>query len=298
MTPQDKRYFNMGRIAFWAMLVVLLIFAYPLVQQKVFDPLRAEEQVQELLKNPDADSSLVWKKRELEEDTSAYRDGKKITVEWDWSDYEGRNHHLVVYVPEKAAQEALVQRDNIAYQSLEQIYGDYCKVSLPIVGPLTEAMKLDIKAKGFGYQDALDYVVTSVQSIEYTLISHDGDCSDGMRRFRDSCMIGGCCKNVMPFGCYTPAEFMLKKTGDCDTRALFLYLILKQMGFDVAVLVGDVEGGKHAMLGVSVPTPVVKMQYVVHQGKIYYPWETTGFPPKLGDISGWTVWDNWTVAIN
>lgn len=48
-----------------------------------------------------------------------------------------------------------------------------------------------------------------------------------------------------------PLNLFSKKTGDCDTRALLAFTLLKQMGFDVAVMTS--ESMHHSVFGVYMP---------------------------------------------
>jgi hypothetical protein len=111
----------------------------------------------------------------------------------------------------------------------------------------------------------------------------------------------GCCNNIKPFGIFSPTEFIFKKTGDCDTKALIAYGLLKRMGYDAAVLVGDVAGGGHAMLGLANVKPIIPTKIVNFRGRAYYPWEVTSFDGscKLGNMSMWEPnWHNWEVVCN
>jgi hypothetical protein len=115
----------------------------------------------------------------------------------------------------------------------------------------------------------------------------------------------GCCNNVIPIAAYTPAEFIYKKTGDCDTKALIAYALLKKFGYDAAVILGDVYGvdnraGKHAMLALANVNPVIPSQNVRYRGRIYYPWEVTSFRDacQLGNMAMWNGWSNWEVICN
>ena len=84
------------------------------------------------------------------------------------------------------------------------------------------------------------------------------------------------------------------KKGDCDTRALTAFTILKELGFDVAVMVSESEG--HSVLGVVIPG---RMNSDLSMGtntfgKRYLLWELTSRNWRLGDqVDG----DDWVAEL-
>ena len=92
-------------------------------------------------------------------------------------------------------------------------------------------------------------------------------------------------------GIYTPVEFMAYYQGDCDTRTVFLYTVLKKYNYDVVIL--DSEAYKHSMIGINISS---SGKYKYYNGKRYYTWETTSagwklgmIPPKQSNISYWNI---------
>ena len=105
------------------------------------------------------------------------------------------------------------------------------------------------------YKQFSDIVVSFVQSIKYAIPENEG-------------------------GLFTPVEFMTHYYGDCDTRTLFLYSILKYWGVEVVILGSDLYA--HSMLGVNLPS---SGKYKNYLGKRYYFWETTSEGWELGNLS-------------
>jgi hypothetical protein len=126
-------------------------------------------------------------------------------------------------------------------------------------------------------------IVTMIQSIEYVLILDKG-CNDPYvlrnQQIRELLRSGVACSGYAPYGIRTPLEFFTTMEGDCDTRTLLLYTILKHYNYDVAILNSDVYG--HSILGLSIPG--ARGAYKYHQGKKYYFWETTSFGNRLGEL--------------
>jgi hypothetical protein len=158
-------------------------------------------------------------------------------------------------------------------------------------------------------------VVTAIQTPPYTLINgpseFDSDqcpCNQYGTNWLNDCHPRpdgkGCCNNVAPYAVFTPAEFIVKKTGDCDTKSLIAYALLKKMGYDAALIVGNVKSGgtigKHAMLAIANFKPAIQTSYLEYNGLIYYPWEVTGFDSGnlLGNMSMWENWSDWEIICN
>lgn len=142
------------------------------------------------------------------------------------------------------------------------------------------------------YQFA-EVVVTMVQSIDYVLIT-DGSCNE--RKAEPSVVellrAGVPCLGNAPYGLRTPLQFLSDMKGDCDTRTLVLYTILKHFGYDVVIINSDYY--THSMLGLNLPGIIGS--YKTDHAKRYYFWETTakGFslgqlPAENGNIRYWDV---------
>jgi len=137
--------------------------------------------------------------------------------------------------------------------------------------------KFDIILKGFDEvfnkekmndRDKLYFIISFVQNIEYKRPGGELD--------------------LLP-----PLGTLATKFGDCDTKALLLYIILERAGVD-CVLYWSFQY-KHAMLGVAINA---RGNYKTHKGKNYYFVETTypgwqigDIDPEMDDISLWFIDD-------
>lgn len=147
--------------------------------------------------------------------------------------------------------------------------------------------------KSLSRRERLDAIITSVQEIPYYLV-HEGSCSQSARQSsfsREYHLKGEPCLASKKYGLALPSEFSANFKGDCDTRSLFLYMFLKQIGYDVAILVSEAYG--HAILGVNIPG---SGKYVKYRGKRYLTLETTSkgwkigqLPPNCNDTRKWRV---------
>jgi len=134
-------------------------------------------------------------------------------------------------------------------------------------------------ARNLNETDFANMVVSSVQSIPYTLVvassCKEPEVEEMIGRIQCPCL-----GNIKNYGVQSPIEYMYNQMGDCDTRAVFLYLVLKSFGYDVVVFVS--EHYAHAVLGIQTNATGL---YLMKDGKRYYFWETTaeGFLP--GELS-------------
>jgi len=77
----------------------------------------------------------------------------------------------------------------------------------------------------------------------------------------------------------SPLTTLAKQFGDCDTKAILLYVLLERMGIDCAMMWS--QKYKHAMLGVRIST---RGNYKIFNGKKYYFLETTYPGWAIGDL--------------
>lgn len=138
-------------------------------------------------------------------------------------------------------------------------------------------------------------IVSMVQSIPYYAIL---DASCNPYDYRDETMrdllLNNPCQGYVKFGLKSPSEFLKDIKGDCDSRTLFLFCILKHYNYDVAIFGSKVY--KHSMLGISFENPDYNLIYKEHNGKKYYLWETTSenfnmgvIPKEINDVQYWNL---------
>ena len=149
--------------------------------------------------------------------------------------------------------------------------------------------------KSLNRNDFADVIVSFVQNIPYNVITMDS-CNEAYLKnqsVREMIDEGVSCDGNVFLGLYTPTEFISKFKGDCDTRTVFLYMVLRRYGYDTKILNSDVYG--HSILGVNLPS---RGRYKTHLGKRYYTWETTNLNWKLGDLPPTTSrMSNWNVVL-
>jgi hypothetical protein len=141
-------------------------------------------------------------------------------------------------------------------------------------------------------------VVSCIQSIPYYLVL-DQDCDAS--RYNDEFIYSylsecnkDCCIGNIKYGVRSPVEFMGDLKGDCDTRALTIYSILKHFRYNVALLTSSYY--KHAVVAVHFDDEAnISGRAMNIHDKNYYLWETTskGFRPGqlAADLQNLYYWD-------
>lgn len=127
-----------------------------------------------------------------------------------------------------------------------------------------------LESKRIKYDKGAELIVNAVQSMTYCKVE-PGRCHSS----ESNPCIGG-----IPYGLLYPVETIVLFGGDCDSKTLLLYCILKQIGYEVAI-VGSSKAD-HVLLGIA---NIPLTGFSIEQGNNkYYLWETTepGWIP--GDI--------------
>ena len=113
-------------------------------------------------------------------------------------------------------------------------------------------------------------IVSFVQNIEYSL-PWSGDCEEDKDEYlvKSTVDAGKDCYSNVAFGWFAPIEFIGNFTGDCDTRTVFLFTVLKHYKYDVVILNSSVYS--HSILAINLlPTHTTSPIYKVHNRKRYY----------------------------
>ena len=139
-----------------------------------------------------------------------------------------------------------------------------------------------------------EMVVSCIQDIPYSYVFQD-EClepefyEDSIRRTLEKCP--ECCIGDVMFGIQNPVSFMQNLKGDCDTRTVIIYSVLREFGYDVAILNSDFY--LHSIVGINLPASGT---YKLYQGKKYLLWETTAkyykagtLPYNFDDVVHWDV---------
>lgn len=296
-------YFSKASKLFWGLISILILFTIFKFNAGVFN---TEDLANDIIRN-DSLSKLNWDEKVIDVDSSSIDvDSTVKKIEylekvWKWKDFNGASYLLNFRIKKNDYLFSRQQRIS-SEKILGELYYEMYVNDNRLLDDMINSYKNIIQSKGLNPYESMEMIVTSIQSIPYTYVLTSGrQCGDldGSQRLpSENCAVSidpcGCCDNVIPFAVYTPVEFAVQRTADCDTRSLFAYTILKRLGFDVAVMVSHNE--THSVLGVSVPIiPGDGRRGNFGIAKKYFLWELTCYGPGLGQyIKG----SDWEIALN
>ena len=147
---------------------------------------------------------------------------------------------------------------------------------------IQDSIRLIARRGNIQNADLIYSVVSFVQDIPYHYIISTDSCSTHSDHP---------CVPLQRYGILSPVEFLYSLSGDCDTRTVLLFTLLKNLGYD-PIIVNSAQY-RHSMLAVDVPT---EGDYFIHKGRKFYFWETTAtgwlpgmLPPDMNNIDYWTI---------
>ena len=147
-----------------------------------------------------------------------------------------------------------------------EVYRRIYNNSSPQLKSVLEGFNKIFMKENFDARDKVYFVITFVQNIKY---ERPGGTLD----------------------LFPPLGTIAYRFGDCDSKAMLLYVILERMGIDCAMMWS--YNYKHAMLGIKVNG---MGNFLTTNGKKYYFLETTypnwdvgEIPPEFGNIKFWFV---------
>ena len=215
-----------------------------------------------------------------------------------WKDNYGNNYFGDLTIREKDHLSLKNHLKTYSTQTNENFWGNLYKyVDTKDTPKLDLVMKTfqDIHAeKQLNQMEFAEMVVTCIQDIPYSFIFQT-EClpaenyETSIRRILQDCP--ECCMGNVFYGLQTPTSFLQNLKGDCDTRTVIIYSILKHFDYDVAILNSTFY--RHSIIGINLPT---KGEGKVYKGKKYAVWETTAkyyeagsLPNSFKDITHWEV---------
>lgn len=151
------------------------------------------------------------------------------------------------------------------------------------------------KDKNLNQLQTAEMVTTFVQEIPYCLV-HDYTCQEVMDNSNSVFVTsyhkdGKPCLPNIPGGVQSPYEFLHNLKGDCDTRSLLAFAILKELNISASIWVSEAYG--HSILGVGLP--VAGGVYKNIEGLNHYGVELTAKGFRIGmvgpDNKNMTNWD-------
>lgn len=148
--------------------------------------------------------------------------------------------------------------------------------------------------KKLNQMEFAEMVVSCIQDIPYAFVFQDAclaaeNYKDAIKTILDDCP--DCCIGNTLYGVQNPVSFIKNLKGDCDTRTLLIYSILKHFNYDVAIANSDFY--RHSIIGLNIAATGKNKTY---RGKTYMLWETTSKHFKIGvlpkssnDVKHWNI---------
>lgn len=288
--------FRSGMGIFLGLTILLLVFSFVLItfsDQFEFPELVFEEDEEEI---EEQDWEDFWEEDWEEEEEFSFEeefesgvveDEKFYLHEHSWQD-NGRNKYSSTFEVKKtffSKSRSSREKHEVYEQSdhdyWENVYDFLYKTDKDKVDEILDMYNDIGKKNKLNSGEFADMVVTSIQDIPYVLV-HELTHKEAEREWggyiTEYHETGGPCLDQIRYGIQSPVEFMSNFKGDCDTRAVFCYLVLTHFGYDVTVLASDIYG--HAILGIA---GNYRGKYVEYGGTKYYGWETTatGYEPGM-----------------
>ena len=176
------------------------------------------------------------------------------------------------------------------------LYAGMVKNDNPKIQEIVKQFAEKAHAKNLNQLETAEMVTTFVQEIPYCLV-HDYTCQQVIDNSNSAFVTsyhrdGKPCLPNIPGGVQSPYEFLHNLKGDCDTRSLLAFAILKELHISSSMWVSEAYG--HSILGVGLP--VAGGVYKTIDGINHYGVELTAKGFRIGmvgpnnkDMSNWDI---------
>jgi hypothetical protein len=215
-----------------------------------------------------------------------------------WIDNYGNRYSGALSVREKDYTELKSKLDSYKSSSSKYFWGrlyDHLEQQdTPSLDLVMETFIQINNEKKLNQMEFAEMVVTCIQDIPYAFVLQN-DCpspeeyDDSNRTILENCP--SCCIGNKKFGIQNPVSFIKNLKGDCDTRTVIVYSILKYFKYDVAIVNSNFY--RHSIIGINLPA---SGYYKTYNGKKYVLWETTAMyykagalPASFNNVAHWNI---------
>jgi hypothetical protein len=174
-----------------------------------------------------------------------------------------------------------MQKDFTDEDFWKHLYSSLYEYDKDKLNHLQDSLRTIGEVRQLDHGEFARFVVAFVQDIPYNYIIPD-DCTNHTDH--------PCLPNVR-FGILSPVEFLYSLQGDCDTRTVLLYTLLRNFGYNPIII--NSKEYRHSMLALDIPA---SGDDFIYKGRIYSYWETTNIgwlpgmlPPSMNNKDYWTV---------
>ncbi len=215
-----------------------------------------------------------------------------------WEDYDGFLYETDLIINSDLVEKAKIHKNGLPAVTTEQSYhsllNDLYSKSIDddyfFVREKLDSLKL---MKRISSRQFIEVIVSMIQSIPYYAIL-ENSCNPYSYQdpaIRELLTQQPCEPNIK-HGIKAPAEFLKDLKGDCDTRTLFLYGLLKSLNYDVAIF--GSQKYKHSILGIAMNYEGPHFKII--NNKKYFLWEVTGkdfkpgiLPKNIANLNYWNI---------
>ena len=250
-----------------------------------------------------ANTTIKKSVEHVDSSVSKQKDDLLITHYLQWQDLQGGKYNAGLSVLSSDVKSSEVFHSNLNVpltydQTLSPIYSAMINEDDSKLRFLYSTFDSIISTNHLNEYAGTSMMVSCVQNFPYAVVvdnSCDANYQDNfIRRYLQTCY-GDCCLGFEKYGVRTPAELLSDLKGDCDTKALLLYTLLKHFNYDVSLLTSNYY--KHAIIAIHFRERNQQNDLVkIINGKSYSVWETTstGFDagklnPEFADMNKWDV---------
>ena len=213
----------------------------------------------------------------------------KFTHARGWIEYHNNTDFCSQYdVSFDDVNNAEVDRNNIIIESWtddpdywRQVYAKLYVDNKDHLQAIQDSLSLIKEQRNLDRDNFATMVVAFVQDIPYEYVLPD-DCTGNE---------ASPCNGNVTLGLYSPVEFLGKMHGDCDTRTVLLYTLLRNFGYEPLII--NSKEYLHSMLALDVASSGDDFEY---NGRKYAYWETTNvgwlagmLPPDMNNKDYWSV---------
>jgi hypothetical protein len=206
-----------------------------------------------------------------------------------WLDYYNSEYYTVKYAVSGAWEdEAFQDRDafTVEYWQTDddfwqQVYYELYNKNKSRLTFIQDSLSVIRDSLQLDHDAFARVVVSFVQDIPYNYILPDSCAGHDDHP----------CLGNVKYGILSPVEFLNSLQGDCDTRTVLLFTLLRNFGYEPVII--NSNEYLHSMLALDIPT---SGEYLEYKGKHYAFWETTNvgwlpgmLPPDMSNTSYWNV---------
>jgi hypothetical protein len=213
-----------------------------------------------------------------------------ITHHIKWADYDHHVYETSLSILRSQVNEASNAHEQLSIQPGNSLAPVYQQLMMQDDAKLQKIYHVFDSIKTSAHLGAVQLatmMVSCIQSIPYYLVL---DQSCDAKKYQNAFIVdflnqcsGDCCVGYAKYGVRSPAEFIGDLKGDCDTRALIIYTLLKKFDYNVALLTSRYY--QHALVAVDFNSPYENARVAIPiHNKLYYLWETTQAGMTPGDI--------------